>query len=410
MTLNDRQLFFPSLTQLRAFSEAAKLSSISRASEELRRSQSSVTQAIQNLEAELNVSLLDRTSTGSYLTDMGRILQKRAEACFARMDAGIREVLAWDSNSSSRVATVASRITKSQVVALIAVNEHGSFAQAARHVNVSLTSLHRSARGLEEQVGCKLFKNTAQGVTTSEIGEALSDHFLLGVRELEWAEEEIQAQKGILRGRLLLGSLMMAGSHFISLQLVDFVPNYPEVNIRLSSGTYDVLLSKLRSGALDFISGILKNPPPIDDVVEEVLGYDPYLVVVSQNHHLSGKENITLADLRASEWVLPQPTARRRTSFNKLFKNGPLPRYNVETHSLPTIFAMLSSGNRIAILTRSELAFEQSLSNRLVALNYVLDEPPAALGVTYRKNWEPTRLQRTFLEFLRQQAKKRLGG
>ena len=143
----EPKIFFPSLTQLRAFSEAARLDSISRASEELRRSQSAVTQAVQNLEAELGVALLARTSTGSYLTDMGRILQTRAEACFSRMDMSLQDVLEdYDSLNLARASSVARRITKSQILALIAVNEHGSFAQAARHVQVSLTSLHRSAQ------------------------------------------------------------------------------------------------------------------------------------------------------------------------------------------------------------------------------------------------------------------------
>jgi LysR family transcriptional regulator, regulator for genes of the gallate degradation pathway len=408
MIAREPKIFFPSLTQLRAFSEAARLDSISRASEELRRSQSAVTQAIQNLEVELNVSLLARTSTGSYLTDMGRILHRRAAACFSRMDIGLQDISDDDPISLARASAVARRITKSQILALIAVNEHGSFAQAARHVQVSLTSLHRSARSLEHQVGRKLFKNTAQGATTNEAGAKLSNHLLLAIRELEWAEEEIRAQKGVLRGRLLVGSLMLAGSYFISLELVHFIPKYPEVKINLVNGTYDVLLTKLRSGTMDFLLGILKNPPPIDDVTEEILGYDPYVIAVGRQHPLTSKKKVTLEDLRASEWLLPQISAHRRGAFDRLFKSGSLPRYNIETHSLPTIFVMLASGDRMALLTQSELAFEQRLGNQLVALNYKIDEPPAALGVTCRKNWEPTRLQRTFLEFLREQAKARL--
>jgi DNA-binding transcriptional LysR family regulator len=89
----DPNAFFPSLTQLRAFTEAARLGSISRASEELLRSQSAVTQAVQNLESELGVTLFTRTNTGSYLTEMGRILQRRAEGCFSRIDKGVQEAV-----------------------------------------------------------------------------------------------------------------------------------------------------------------------------------------------------------------------------------------------------------------------------------------------------------------------------
>ena len=169
-----------------------------------------------------------------------------------------------------------------------------------------------------------------------------------------------------------------------------------------------MLLTKLRGGSIDFLVGLLKSPPPTDDVVEETLGFDPYVIAVGQQHPLVGRKKISMADLRSSEWILAQSSAHRRGVFEGLFKGGPLPRFNVETHSLPTIFVLLASGNRMAILTRSELALDQRLGNQLTALNYDINEPPAALGITYRKHWEPTRLQRTFLDFLRAQAKERL--
>ena len=406
-TLGPVRYFFPSLTQLRAFSETARLGSISRASETLRRSQSAVTQAVQNLEAELDVALFARKRTGSYLTEMGEILQLRAEACFTRMEEAVQEALGDDSVLPSGASAIARRITKSQIMAIIAVNDYSSFAQAARHADVSITSLHRSARSLEQQIGRRLFRNTAQGATTNEAGYRLAANFQLAIKELEAAEQEIRFHKGMLQGRLLLGALMLAGSHFMANELSVFVPLYPRIKVSLFSGSYDVMLGKLRSGAIDFLVGLLKNPAPVDDVVEEILGYDPYVIAVGRQHPLAGKQNVKHADLVASEWIMSHGDAHRRTIVNKLL-NGATARYSIETHSLPTIFAFLASGDRMAILTRSELMLEERLGNPLVALNYVIDEPAAPIGVTLRKGWIPTRLQQEFLQFLRKQAHERL--
>ncbi|WP_323013839.1 LysR substrate-binding domain-containing protein [Devosia sp.] len=404
---SPQRYFFPSLTQLRAFSETARLGSISRASETLRRSQSAVTQAVQNLEAELDVALFSRKRTGSYLTEMGEILHQRAEACFSRMDDAVQEALGEDSVLPSGAAAIARRITKSQILALIAVNDYTSFAQAARHAGVSITSLHRSARSLEQHIGRRLFRNTAQGATTNEAGTRLAANLQLAVKELEAAEQEIRFHKGMLQGRLLLGALMLAGSHFIANELSVFVPLYPRIKVSLFSGSYDVMLGKLRSGSIDFLVGLLKNPPPVDDVVEEILGYDPYVIAVGHQHPLAGQQNVTLDDLVTSEWIMSHGDAHRRTIVNRLLDGAPA-HYSIETHSLPTIFAFLASGNRMAILTRSELMLEERLGNPLVALNYVIDEPAAPIGVTLRKGWIPTRLQQEFLQFLRQQASERL--
>jgi DNA-binding transcriptional LysR family regulator len=402
--LPTKRIFFPSLTQLRAFCEVARFASISRASEELGRSQSAVTQAIQNLEHELGVTLFARTSAGSYLTEPGQILSRRANKCFSRMEASLRDIMEGAAADDARIAAIVRRITGVQIRALTAVHEHGSFTQAARYVDVAITSLQRSARSLEKQVGRALFATTPYGIRTNKTGAKLSGDLLLAVRELEWAGEEISSQKGALRGQLLVGSLLQAGNPFVTIGLDRFISTHADVKIKLTHGSYDELLTKLRSGSIDFLVGLLKNPPPANDVVEESLGSDPYVIVVRRTHPLARKKRITLSDLRSFEWIAPRPSAQRRGPFEAIFKKGVPPLHSVETHSLLTILVLLGSGDRIALMTMSEFALDRQLGNQLVALDYPVNETPAEIGVTTRSDWEPTRLQRTFFDFLRSQT------
>lgn len=395
--------FFPSLTRLRAFSEVARFDSISRASEELRRSQSAVTQAVQNLELDIGVELFLRASTGSYLTTMGRILQRRTDRCLAAIHGSVRNATRGLALDPARVASIARGITRAQILALTAVSEHGTFAQAARYVDVSLTSLHRSARGLEKLIGRELFANTAQGVVTNEVGARLSGDLLLAIRELEWALEEINAEKGELRGRLLVGSLLLAGNQYIALAVDRFVTSHPGVNLRLDHGSYDDLLTKLRGGSIDFLVGQLKNPAPADDVRELALRSEKYVIAARRSHPLATRGRVTRGDLLSSEWVAPRPSAQRRCVFERIFAGGPLPLYGVETHSLLTILVMLSESDRLALMTESELGLNGRLGNHLVALDYEIDAPPIDIGVTIRDPWEQSRLQRQFLTFLRTQ-------
>lgn len=395
------QAFLPSLTQLRAFAEVARLDSISRAGEELGRSQSAVTQAIQGLETDLGVILFARTSTGSYLTDMGRILQTRADRCFARIDDAIRESL--DDRDKPQAASIARRVTRAQIQALTAVHEYGSFAQAASHAEVLLTSLQRAAKSLEAQLGRTIFAKTAQGLAINGAGHRLADQLNLALRELEWAEEEISALSGALRGRLLVGSLLLAGNNYISAGLNRFVVANPAATVRLVNGPYDELLAKLRGGSIDFLVGALKPSSPVEDVTQIALGEDPYFVATGRNHPLARSTGVTLKDLRASEWVAPGPGAQRRSVFEDLFPSGKLPRYSVETHSLLTIFVLLAQSNRMAVLTASEIELSKRLGDQLVSLDFRVDHAPARLGVTVRRNWSKSPLQQVFLDFLHPQ-------
>lgn len=75
------------LDQLIAFQAVATRGGFSAASAHLHKSQPAVTKLVQNLEAELGVTLFDRASYRAALTDAGRLFLERAESLLARSEA-----------------------------------------------------------------------------------------------------------------------------------------------------------------------------------------------------------------------------------------------------------------------------------------------------------------------------------
>jgi DNA-binding transcriptional LysR family regulator len=397
--------FLPSLRQLRTFVAVARFESISRASEQLHLSQSAATQAIATLETKLKVPLFVRRNKGTYLTEYGKILEKRTTRFFDRIEGAIRE-LGDDTGSvhSLSAPSTSCRITNSQVRALIAIHEAGSFTQAAGQLGVSLMSVHRSARSLEAQLQKEIFQNTALGVTTNERGAKFAERLLHATRELEWGLEELDVERGVVRGRILVGTLMLAGNYLLASTLSRFISVYKSANVTVINGPYDALLAKLRMGSLDFLVGLLKDPAPVDDVIEEELTWDPYVIAARRGHPLANKKEITRADLVGFDWILAPSCPSRRRAFEITFPGLCGPHPDVETYSLPTITSILANSDRMAILTRSELEAARQQGQRLEALDFGPIEPSTAIGVTIRKDWHPTHMQRIFLEFLREQT------
>lgn len=395
--------FFPSLRLIRAFKAVAELESISRASVELNLSQSAVTQAIARLEAELGSSLFERRSKGSYLTEVGKILKEHTDKLFANIDDALEEFAGSDSaHGAVSIQNMSRRLTKSQVLALISIKESGSFMQAARRIGVAQPTIHRSARTLESHLNAQLFSNTARGSTVNEVGYRLANRLHLAVREFEWAYERIEAQKLRERGRILVGGLLLAGSGFLASAISSFSAMHPDVNVDIATASYDVLLEKLRAGSIDFIVGLLKSPPPADDVVEEMLAPDPYVIAVRRGHPLAGKSGVTREDLARFDWVMPGPLTARRANFEMLFAGFPTePRTNIETYSLTILLLLLAESDRMTILTESQILLDQSLGNNLTRIDFQLAQQDAHIGVTTRRNWSPSDIQKTFLDFLR---------
>ena len=395
--------FFPSLRCLRAFLAVSDQESISQASVDLNLSQSAVTQAIARLEEDLDSQLFERRSKGSYLTEVGKILKGYTELLFANIESSLRECIGVRIEPSANGAhRLSRRITNSQVIALISVKDSGSFLQAARRVGVAQPTIHRTARALECNLNVELFSNTARGSTVNELGYRLANRLQLAIREFEGAYERIEAQKLRERGRILVGGLLLAGSGFLASAISAFSIAHPHVNVDVATASYDVLLEKLRAGSIDFIVGMVKSPPPADDVVEEVLAPDPYIIAARRGHPLEGKRALTHDDLARFEWVMPGPLTARRSIYEHLFSGGAAsPRTCIETYSLIILLLLLAESDRMTILTESQILLDQSLGNNLSKIDYCVPQSDAHIGVTTRKQWIPSDIQRTFLDFLR---------
>lgn len=90
----------PSLHLLRAFSEAARLGSFSRAADVLNVTQSAVSQQIRQLEQEVGIALFRRSGRQVTLTDFGRVYLNLVEGPIAALEEGHTTLLAMTGRSS----------------------------------------------------------------------------------------------------------------------------------------------------------------------------------------------------------------------------------------------------------------------------------------------------------------------
>jgi DNA-binding transcriptional LysR family regulator len=91
------------LRQLRYFVAVARRLHFTRAAEDLRLAQPALSQAISQLEEELDVVLFDRTTRGVSLTPAGAVLLQGAERTLREMEATLAEVRSFAGKVSGRV-------------------------------------------------------------------------------------------------------------------------------------------------------------------------------------------------------------------------------------------------------------------------------------------------------------------
>jgi DNA-binding transcriptional LysR family regulator len=96
------------LRQLRVFIEVARLQSFSRAGDEIGLTQSAVSRCVRELEAELGLKLIDRTTREVQLTDAGSNLVSSVSRLLTDLDDALREIREIGEQRRGRVVVAAS--------------------------------------------------------------------------------------------------------------------------------------------------------------------------------------------------------------------------------------------------------------------------------------------------------------
>ena len=395
----------PNLRHLRMVQVIGKTGGVSCASRELSTSQPAVTQAVANLEAEIDTPIFERCATGTYPTVLGKRYLLRIDRFFDILDTAIAEVLGRQDHRPDQTVPRADWImTNTQLRSLIVTCEPGRVNEIAASIGLSPASLFRSARALERAIGKPLFERTAQGVLPTRTGDMLAREFRRAVREIDMARGEILMAKGQDTLEITVGALPMAGSHDLAKATHRFMQAYPNVKVRLISGEYHKLLADLSNSKIDLIYGVLRKPDWAEDLSEELLFEDSYCLTVGPDHPLTRLKEVTPADLVSSNWVVPQANTPRRNRIEAIFDGLPnKPKFQLETPSLAISRAFLLDLDTVTLMTRSEV---QSDLDRgiLSALPCRFLDGTLRKGVTTRGDWLPTEAHEAYLDCLRDVA------
>lgn len=390
----------PSSSQLRAFASVAESRSISKGALNLARSQPAVTQSIASIESSFGVALFLRQRSGLVLTEAGTIVHNRVQRYFAEVRAAVLECGAVHGWTGPRVDVIINRLTRPLTTALLLIDELGSIPRAARLLHQREMTLRKTVSVLEAELEVKLFDRDAYGISTNPQGKVLAARLRLAMRELESAREEVNAGFGIENGRILVGAMMLAGNQLMTSVLQRFTQLHPQASVSVMNASYDVLLDRLKRGAIDLFVGLQNRPSAAENVVEQVIAADPFILAVRKGHPLAAKKAVSKTDLIQFDWVLSSPGAVRREAFDHLFANAQKPKSRVETHSIVTILSLLANSDAIAILTRSELLLDGQFGGRLAALDFGPLQVDSSVALTTRRGWLPTQLQTAFTQCL----------
>jgi DNA-binding transcriptional LysR family regulator len=117
------------------------------------------------------------------------------------------------------------------VVIFVQVVRSGSFAGAARALDMQRSGVSRKVAELEEHLGARLLQRTTRTLHLTDEGRIFYDHCVRALAELEEAEQALAGMHGTPRGLLRVTAPLSFG--FLGPIVGDFLGENPDVQIEL---------------------------------------------------------------------------------------------------------------------------------------------------------------------------------
>lgn len=139
-----------------------------------------------------------------------------------------------------------------QIKGLVQIAESGSIRAAAREMRLSQSSLTRSMRELEDDVGAELFSRSYRGVTYTPAGEALLIRARLILETIERARDEVRQISGGKGAKVRVGITPIVAVTIFPEVYCQFTKAIPDATLSLTEGLLTGIVPDLIEGKLEF--------------------------------------------------------------------------------------------------------------------------------------------------------------
>ena len=274
---------------------------------------------------------------------------------------------------------MSSKMELSNLRALVALSELGTFANAGERLHLSAPAVFDQIRKLEMEAGEKLYERAGRKLRITQTGQLLIEYARRMLQEHDAALEALKDVRSVSRGVVRFG----CGPH-MSVSVIPhlfraYLASYPNVEIRLITGDDHLLFDRLRTGAIDLLMMNL----PVDDLAFESIPLWKYemVLVVSPGDPCANDP----AMLAGRPFIMYQRAYLVEAAIQRFcIEAGFQPRIVMQIDQADSIKELIKLGLGISLLPVWSVSEEVKLGTlRVVRLpnRKLINET----GITYRK-------------------------
>lgn len=271
-----------------------------------------------------------------------------------------------------------------QLEHFVMVADERHFTRAAVKVHLAQSSLSSSIAALERELGAELLIRSSRKVDLTEAGHALLPEARRALSAARAGQEAVTAVRGVLRGRLRVGTIAALGGVPVTKWLADFHAQHPAVQLRMHHNSVPALVRGVMSGDLDM--AIVDRPYDARQLHEHLLAVEALVVVVNSDDPLAGQTGIALGDLAGRLFADYRSDSALRARIDDACESAGVRRQTIfEADTISDLLSAVEHGIGIAIVPPETTAGRPGLHSvaitpaikRELVLVHAANRPPS---------------------------------
>jgi DNA-binding transcriptional LysR family regulator len=304
---------------------------------------------------------------------------------------------------SSKIA--ASNLSLRQLRAFLAVAQESSMTRAADRLHLTPSALSMLVRGMEDDLGVRLFERTTRRLVLTEGGQQFLPTVQQVFAQLEAGITNIQNTQHVKAGHLRVAASPLLASALFPKVIASFRLHNPQVKVSLMDEPVASLPELVRRGEVDM--AVCTASSDNSNLFATPVYSDKLMLLCHSEHRLALRREVEWRDLLDEPLILMREGSGLRSLVDKAFAKWNKhiqPAYEVS--QVATALGLVSEGEGISVLpsyaiSRAQTLFQNSTLKTVDLLSPCVTREIVALT---KEGSEMTSAALTFVDYFKKHA------